>query len=48
VTDPGADGTCFRLDYTFPAAGDYVLSIDIDAGFIDAGFTAGDFYLRFY
>ena len=43
TTDPGADGTCYRADYTFPAAGAYVLSIDIDAGF-----TAGDFFLRFY
>ena len=41
--DPGADGTCYRADYTFAAAGAYVLRIDVDAGF-----TAGDFYLRFY
>jgi hypothetical protein len=43
TTDPGPDGTCFRADYTFPAAGAYVLKIDVDTGF-----TAGDFYLRFY
>lgn len=43
LTDPGADGTCYRADYTFPGAGAYVLSIDIDAGF-----TPGDFLLRFY
>jgi hypothetical protein len=43
TTDPGPDGTCYRADYTFPAAGAYVLSIDLDAGF-----TAGDFFLRFY
>jgi hypothetical protein len=43
VTDPGADGTCQTVDYTFPAAGAYVLTIDIDAGF-----SAGDFFLRFY
>ncbi len=43
TTDPGADGTCFRADYTFPAAGAYVLKIDVDTGF-----SAGDFYLGFY
>jgi hypothetical protein len=43
TTDPCADGTCFRADYTFPTAGAYVLTIDTDAGF-----TAGDFFLRFY
>ena len=43
TTDPGADGTCYRADYTFPAAGAYVLSIGIDTGF-----TAGDFFVRFY
>jgi len=43
LTDPGPDGTCYRADYTFPAAGAYVLSIDVDAGF-----TAGDFFVRFY
>jgi hypothetical protein len=43
TTDPGADGTCYRADYTFPAAGSYVLSIGTDTGF-----TAGDFFVRFY
>jgi hypothetical protein len=43
TTDPGADGTCYRADYTFPAAGAYVLRIDLDTGF-----TAGDFFVRFY
>jgi hypothetical protein len=43
VTNPGADGTCYRADYTFPAAGAYQLNIGVDSGF-----TAGDFFLRFY
>ncbi len=42
-TDAGPDGTCYRADYTFAAAGAYLLRMDIDAGF-----TAGDFFLRFY
>jgi hypothetical protein len=42
VSDPGPDGTCWRLDYTFPAAGMYPLSIGID------GIPPGDIYLRFY
>jgi hypothetical protein len=43
TADPGPDATCYRADYTFPAAGAYVLSMDVDAGF-----AAGDFFLRFY
>ncbi len=43
VTDPGPDQTCWRLDYTFAAAGTYQLDIGLDQGF-----EAGDFFLRFY
>jgi len=41
VADPGPDGTCWRLDYTFAAAGMYPLSVG-------PGFPLGDIYLRFY
>lgn len=43
VTAPGTDGTCWVLDYTFPAAGNYALKIDLDQGF-----PSTDLYLRFY
>jgi hypothetical protein len=43
VTDPGFDGTCWVLDYTFLATGRYPLSIGLDQGY-----PSTDLYLRFY
>jgi len=43
VSDPGPDQACWRLDYTFSAAGSYLMNVAVDQGF-----QPGDFYFRFY